>query len=363
MKKVVRYIRELPVVIMLLAAKVSIQFLPRCAVLLLARLLGWLSYSFSAKRRRLAAANLDLVYGDTLASREKRRINIASFQNMALVLLDLYWFNYRTAERMKRYFVYDKSFESIFDGRPNIIVTAHFGNWEVVSLACGQRGLPLTSVALKTKSTVGEKVLTELRKKSGSEIVQRNGAVRKIIRSLRRGRSTAFLLDHNTLPEEGGVFVPFFGLAVPVADVIKVLVQRTDARIVVAYCMPDAAGVYTVKAFPPLATGEGGIAYDDLTAYMTGLIEKFIRENPHCWLWCYKRWRYFRRQDPAERYPFYAESYEAYREYAELIQRYRKAPPGTEKDKLLAKLAAASRERRRRLREREQQTDSRADFA
>ncbi len=331
-------IREAFVFVLLNMANTMIRFLPRPAVLILAKGLGYLTYLCSRSRRKIATANLNLVYGESLSSKEKRAINIKSFQNFALVFLDLFWFNSHTDIRIEKYLRHEQSADPIFDGNPTIIVTAHFGNWEVVSIACGKKGVPLTSVALESKSATTEKFLDKLRMSSGSEIVSRNGAIRKIIRALRSGRGTAFLLDHNTLPEEGGKFVPFFGLAVPVSDVVGAIYQRTNAKIVIAWCMPDAKGIYTVRALPPVKLGEGGIPKEELTAYITKSLENIIRDHPQYWLWCYRRWRYYRSEDPTAKYPFYAKSYERHAYYLKLVKNHRNAQTPEEKEKARALL-------------------------
>jgi lauroyl/myristoyl acyltransferase len=347
--KLIRYKFEL---VLFHLGKFSVQYLPRSEVLRLSRFLGHCAYFVSFSRRRYAEANLNLVYGDSLSEKDKRNINIKSFQNFALIMLDIFWFDHKTDERLDKYMQYDKSFDAIFDGTPNIILTAHFGNWEIVSVACGKKGHPLTSVSMPPKNAFAGEALKSLRVKSGSDMVHREGALKSIIKALRKGRSTAFLLDQDTLPEEGGTFVPFFGLPVPVSNVAGALQARTNAKLVVAWCMPDKVGCYTVYANPPMDVDKDNTTKEEITARITLDLEKVIRTYPDYWLWCYRRWRFFRAEDPAERYPYYAESYEEHAAYRKLIREHRAASEG-EKTARRA-VAEASAARRRKLKEREQ---------
>jgi lauroyl/myristoyl acyltransferase len=335
-----------------IAGKVAVRCLSRRAVLRLSRLIGFGVYTFSPLRRKFAEANLNLAFGDSLSPKEKRAINIKSFQSFSQVFIDLFWFDGRSDECLNRYLKYDESFNSIFDGNPNIILTAHFGNWELVGVACGRKGYPLTSVALEGQNPILEHALNSLRTKSGSEIVAREGAIRKIIKSLRDGRSTAFLIDHNTLPDEGGVFVPFFGLPVPVSNAAPALQARTDAKLVVTWCLPDDNGGYTVYSKPPLQI-EKSASKQEITAELTKGLEDVIRKHPQYWLWCYRRWRFFRAGDPAEKYPFYAESYEENLEFRNLIKNHRKAISNEEEAR--RKLSAAATARREKLQHRKKE--------
>ena len=269
----------------------------------------------------MAADNLDLAFGDSLTDARKRVINKASFQNFCLVLLDLFWFNRNTTERLAKYLVIDESFRSYFEGPSTIVLTAHIGNWEIINAGCGARGRPMTSIAMPTKNAFADAELKRLREKTGSEIAPRSGAIRRAIKALRDGRGTFLLVDQNTLPEEGGVFVPFFGQPVPVTKAMGALWARTGAQIMVAWCLPDENGVYTIYAKPPFPDADEESSNEEIVARVIRELEDVIREKPNYWLWSYKRWRFFRETDDQGQFPFYAQSYEQYAKYLGLLER------------------------------------------
>jgi lauroyl/myristoyl acyltransferase len=180
----------------------------------------------------------------------------------------------------------------------------------MINLGCGAKGFPLTSVAMPVKNSFADRELNRLREKTGSRISPRSGAIRNVIKTLRDGRSTFLVLDQNTLPNEGGIFVPFFGLSAPVSKVTDALWSRTKATILVAWCVPDEAGFYTVYAKEPLVPDYSGS--ETITARLTLDLESVIREHPGFWLWSYKRWRFYCEGDDPSQFPFYAEPYEAY---------------------------------------------------
>jgi KDO2-lipid IV(A) lauroyltransferase len=312
------------------AGRTTIQHLPRGAVVKLARVLGTCTYAFSARARNIATANLDLAFDDSLTKREKKRINKESFQSFSLLLLDLFWFNRNTQERLKKHVDFHESFQPYFDDPPTIVVTAHIGNWELIGVGCGAKDQAMTSIAMPLKNATVDKELNVLRSSTGSEIAFRKGAIRNVIKALRNGRSTTLLIDQNTLPEAGGTFIPFFGVPAPISKAIGTLWARTDAQIMVAWCIPDKDGHYTIRACPPIPRANDTATTEEIAVKVTRELEDIIRKHPQFWLWSYRRWRFFHKADDQSQYPFYAESYEEFTEYRKLRQHYQDMPEKTE---------------------------------
>ncbi len=349
--KLRKRIRRIPEALLVLFARAVIPCLSRSTILRLSRFLGHGAYLLSPKLREIAAANLDVAFGDSKTAEEKRAINKASFQSFTLVMLDLFWFNRNTLERLAKYLRYDDSFTLYFREPPAILLTAHIGNWEIISVGSGAEGHPMTSIAMPLKNPYADQELNRLREKTGSDIAARKGAIRRVIKALRAGRGTALLVDQNTLPEEGGVFVPFFGLPVPVSKATGALWARAKAKIMVVWCIPDDEGYYCVYSFKPLEVDESSTT-EDITSRVTQELEAVIEEHPQFWLWSYKRWRFYREGDDPERYPFYAESYEEYTAYRELVKKHRAALAAVEETREAVANAERTAKRRARGRRR-----------
>lgn len=307
-----------------LLAKWVIPLLPRMVVYRLSRVFGFCVYAFTPKLRKVAAANIDLVFGDSKSDKEKRRINISSLQSFALTTLDLFWFNKYTYERLDKYMSYDDSFKTLFDDPAAILLTGHIGGWEMIGLGCAEQGYPLTSIAMPLKNPLADKALNTLRQKTGASTAARKGALRQVLRAVKQGRGTALLIDQNTLPEEGGLFVQFFGLPVPVSNITGTMQSVANSKVFVSWCIPDKRGYYKAYAKKPFVPSDD-MSRDEITAFVTHELESVIYDHPDYWLWSYKRWCFYRENDDKARYPFYAESYEEYSEYRKLVKTYRAA--------------------------------------
>jgi KDO2-lipid IV(A) lauroyltransferase len=307
--KLRKRLRQGPEALLALTGWLIIPWLPRAAVVWLSRFLGGIAWACSPHLRRIAMANLELAFGESMSPARRQEIGKASCQSFALMLLDVFWFMRRTASRQSRYFQYDASFLRFINESPFIAVAGHIGNWELQSTVCGALGAPVTAVAMPLRNPFVDRILNRMRSQTGCMPVPRRGAVRSLLKSLKAGRTIALVLDQNTLPKEGGLFVPFFGLPVPVSNAAALLWQRTGVSLMALCCVADREGVYHVTVNPPFPSPGEDLTVDALTLRATQELEAMIRLHPEHWLWSYKRWHYYRPEDPAQRYPFYARLY------------------------------------------------------
>ena len=286
--------------------------LPRGAVLALARGLGTAAYLFSARTRRLGLANLDLAFGAAKAPAEKRRILRESLRNFSLTMLDLLWFSRHSEARMARWLAVTSGMRDAMANRvARVGVTGHFGNWELIGRYWALAAGGLTSVAMPLKNPAVGELLRAARELTGQQIVEREGALKKLVRCLRAGGTVGLLLDQNTAPDEGGTFADFFGKPASVSPAAGSLASLTGAEIIFAYDLPQPDGTYLGEMphripAAEIATLDRATAAQELTQRITGFYEEAIRAHPECWLWSYKRWRHVPPGTPKDGFPYYA---------------------------------------------------------
>lgn len=292
--------------------RLALAWVPRWSrksVVRFAHIAGTAASVLPIRTRKVALANLDLVYGNTLTQTEKRRILRGSCRTFALVMLDLFWYARDTAERIRQTVTFDPNLDEVFTSAPQMCITAHLGNWELLGHAVSIRGYPLSSVAAPLVNPAVDDYLGKLRTVSGQIIIPRDGALRGLLRTLRSGGKVALLLDQNTRPAEGGVYVDFLGLPVPISDAGAALAIKARADILFGFCIPDADGNYYVYTQPKLTPPEGAADKDVVLEYTQAIahaIEQTIRQHPEAWLWMYKRWKHVPADADRKRWPFYA---------------------------------------------------------
>ncbi len=292
---------------------VMVPRLPRGLVVMLARTTGWVGYYVAFGSRRIGMANLDLAFGETMSASRKKAILKESFQTFTLVLLDVLWFTRNAPERLKRYIQIEPELREKLDQPPVICITGHLGNWESVGQAVANAGFPLHSVAKPLSNPGVDRLFIPSRQLTGQTILSSKGALRPLLRLLRKGGLFAILLDQNTKPSDGGVFVPFFGLPAPISTGAAMLALRTHSNILFGFCLPRRDGTYHIHSPRWIPASELAryqedpkTAIDRLTVDIAAILEDTIRAYPGNWLWMYKRWKYIAPEHSPADYPFYA---------------------------------------------------------
>lgn len=287
-------------------AMVVIPNLPRAAILTLAQGLGPIACVLSRRYRRIAQANAALVFGESHATADVRKITRQAFRTFSLVSLDMFWFSRDCAARVERYVHFDDSCQAYFDNEPAIVVTAHFGSWELLAIALAARGHPTMTVVAKLDHPAADALLHRIRTASGQIVVGRAGALSRVIEHLGKKGRTALAVDQNIMPQEGGCFVDFFGVPAAMTRATSTLSRKAGAPVIPMFCRAERDGTYCVYALPELwpLKGESAEAFAQRIAHV---FEAEIRSRPEQWLWMYKRWKSFAPGRDRQGYPFYAQ--------------------------------------------------------
>ncbi len=286
---------------------------PRRPVVALGRALGWLAYHLSPKQRRYALTNLDIAFHETKTRAEKARIARASFQNFGGTMLGLFWSPRLNREVVDRLVDCNpKHIERVHEiqarGKGIVFLTFHYGDWELLGLATGFYGVPLTVVMDNMRNVALENVLKRLRGQSGHRIITEHNAAPALLKTLKRGGNIALLIDLNAPVTRGGVWLKFFGMPVFNNSAAAALSLHTGATIVCAVATPLPGGRAHIVYGAEIEFTPTGHYEDDVRALSQKCLdfcENLVRERPEYWLWSYKRWKHAPTTDLAG-FPFYA---------------------------------------------------------
>lgn len=284
--------------------------LSRRAVRRLARALGAAMARIPSGARRVARANLDVVYGATKSPEEKRAILRAAFDHAALVLLDYFWFSRHTAERVARHCApADEAMSRWIDGRfPGLLVTAHLGNWELGGQYIALRGRSMWSVYRPIGTNRTLMPLLKFRQATGQHVIAREGAMTGMMRALRQNSLVAILLDQHTDPSDGGFYLDFFGLPAAFSNAAGHIAHRLKVPVGLVGVVHDAVeDRYRLAIYDEITSEEAAaLAPKAITARIVAGLERMILANPGQWLWVYRRWKRWPLGDDPARFPFYA---------------------------------------------------------
>lgn len=289
----------------------SIPLLPRKAVTALSSLVGNVAVLFPFRERTIGYKNLDAVLGDTKTKNEKRKILAQSFRSFTLTMLDLFWFSKYTKQRIEKWVAIDPDVDVVFEDKAYIIISAHFGNWEMIAQANALNGLKLASIAATVKNNQVNIILSQLRQKTGQTIIPQKGALRTLIARLRKKYAVGFVLDQNTGVEQGGVSVDFLGLPMFVSSAPAALAYRTETDLIFLFCQPNKDGTYRIyttgmiRPVPYDAQNDTKEVVLKLTQQIVDYTSSEILKHPEFWLWSYKHWRRLSNETYPANYPDY----------------------------------------------------------
>ncbi len=280
--------------------------LSRSRLLWLARRLGDLAYCCDRRGRRVAEANLSVIYGARATLWRRRRLARASYRHAARVVLDVAWFSRDARARTADWTELDPALLAWMRSQcGGIVVTGHLGNWEAAGHAAAAAGFRLTTVAKRIGSARTTRRINRLRRQLGQQIVMSDGAMRGLLRALRAREWVALLLDQATDPYQGGVWVDFLGLPASVSAAAARLSLKLDAPIGVIFAQALPHGRYRCRLLGTCDNGGGGDAAA-LTQRIAALLTAAIRRHPGQWLLMYKRWKRWPPGHDGAGYPFYA---------------------------------------------------------
>lgn len=291
--------------------------LSRRAILLLSDAVGLLAYSLDYRGRATAHENLRAAFArERITPDQARRIACASYRTFARTFFDLFWslkLTRNTCAEQVQIRWEDPHTEEVARSRGALWVTAHFGNFEMVSLAMGFRGFSWGVVAQDFKNPSLTEVFTKLREGSGHRIITREGAMVRVMKEIKRGGHIGLLSDLTIPPNKTATVIECFGLKTCVTTLHTNLAERTGVPVVQGVCLGLPDGSYRVEARRHLEAEAYGSSREMAQDVWTWF-EQRIRENPEAWMWMYKHWRYLPGLERDASYPAYANPNKQFRE-------------------------------------------------
>jgi len=172
-------------------------------------------------------------------------------------------------------------------GKGVLVITGHLGNWERITVWSGFNGYPLHVVARAADDEGVERLVYDLRTRSGTKVIPRGDAARPILQALRQNEIVGILPDQNSHE----VFIPFFGHLAGTVLGPGVLHERTGAAVIPVAAIRIGVGRYRLTIYPPLVAEAGGEKGEGMMRAIHAWLEQVIREHPEQWLWFHDRWR------------------------------------------------------------------------
>lgn len=270
------------------------------------RLGAWMGEKFSTLlgfRRGVTLDNLHKAYPEKSES-ELNAIATGAYRNIGTTFFELMWFPRLTRQRIGD-LVRIEGLEFIREakarGRGIILLTAHFGNWELLAAATSLAvGSPVLIVVKPQANPLVDKEVNRWRTLFGNSVVPMGVSVREILRALHNGDVVGIVADQSAPMEN--IAVEFFGRMVPTHLGPAVFCLKTGAALFNGVAVRQPDGTYCAR-FDEVPTSDlGGYSEEsvaELTRRHVKMSEELIRAHPDQWMWMHKRWKHAREDRPA----------------------------------------------------------------
>lgn len=173
-----------------------------------------------------------------------------------------------------------------------VVVSMHYGNWEIGGRYVAWRGVrPLSVVYKPLRNPWVDKFTADLRAGEGIGQIPVKGSLRPILGVLRKKGVMVFLSDQNAGSD--GVRMPFFGRDASVHTGPARIALKTGSPIVCIFGMRKPDGKHILFIEEPILPegGDDPASIDRLTRKLVERMEERINACPAQWLWMHNRWK------------------------------------------------------------------------
>jgi len=262
-----------------------------------ARILARLWPFLTTRHRDRAVAHLRLAFGDALPESEIHRIARRCLENAAMFAVEAVCLprlmNAFTWSRYIQLENFDDALRVILEGRGAILVTGHFGSFEVTGHLLAALGFDTVAVMRPLDNVFLNSYIVRSRRKHGLQLLDKKGASTQAQAMLEDGHLLGFVGDQDA--GRKGVFVDFFGQPASAYKSIGLLAMTTQRPIIVGYARRlGKVARYAVGATRIIRPPEWEVQSDPLdwiTQAYTAAIEEMVRVAPEQYLWIHRRWK------------------------------------------------------------------------
>lgn len=267
-----------------------LRLLPLTAGRLFGKIVALLIYIFDIKDKKIAMRNLDYVYGDKMTLSEKKKLIFNNFMNYGICFFEFVKFGNFTPKQIlgmvkevegKEYFDVSKKGEGI------VAVTAHVGNWELLSLWTAAAGYMAGAIAKRMFDPRVDEIVNGSRKRLGGKIFYNDGINREMLKDLKAGMVLGILADQDTNVDS--VFVPFLGHPAKTPVAPAVLAKKLKLKILTVFIYRRPDGFYNIKINKPYDIE--GKTEEQIAEMYNNDISEIIRRHPEQWVWPHRRFR------------------------------------------------------------------------
>ncbi len=278
------------------ATRYGVSYLPSWFSYRIGHIGTWMAYHLMREGTRALVENLAVIFPERAPS-ELRALALRTYRSYARDVIDFIRSLRMTPEATRGLVsrVETAALEQAMrEGHGAILLSGHFGNWEIGGVLL-RRLTPyaLSVVAKAEPSRAVTRLRQELRATLGIETIEVHQHLETALHirgRLQRNEVVAMLLDRHLGKDH--LEVSFFGRPTQFLRTPALLALFADAPLVPCFVYRDERG-FAVECGPLIrvrSTGDRDANLRDAIQSVATLIEGHIRRNPQCWYQFYPFW-------------------------------------------------------------------------
>lgn len=270
--------------------------------------MGWLLYVFDRLHRRVGLLNLALAFPGK-SEAERRAILRESLLNLGRLAAEFCSLPTLTKDNISERvgfadFAQWQGLVAKLQHTGALILTGHFGNWELLAHAHACYGFPVHIVHRRLRNPLIDDLIVRERERCGNKVIRKTTAGFEILRAIRQKALVVAAVDQNASGRMS-VFVPFFSHLASTSTGLAGLALASGVPVVPAFLVREnGTWRHRIIVLPPIEPVRSGDQEADLratTAKFTAVFQAIVEQYPSHWLWIHQRWK----RRPEDEAPIY----------------------------------------------------------
>lgn len=241
---------------------------------------------------RIAERNIDIAFPD-LTPQARAQLLRDQWDNLGRTFFEFPLTDRLTPARGRVEVVGRERLVAIAEsGKPAILISGHFANFEVMAAAIVDAGVPARVTYRAANNPYIDRRIVETRARYGVQMFAPKGGSgsRELIETLQDGESVTYLNDQKF---NQGVASPFFGKIAHTAGASTRMALRFGAVMQPMSVQRLPGARFRVVVAEPIVLENTGDRNRDTEAgvrQINAFVEARVRERPAEWFWVHKRW-------------------------------------------------------------------------
>ena len=273
-----------------------LRIIPESVALSIGKLLGLICYYLIPIRRKVVCRQLHEALASEIAADEIRRCARRVYENLGLNLVEFLLLNPDKPEEIMakvRRVNMERFEKAAAEGKGVLVLTAHFGNWDLLCCSQALCGHPITILSKTIKPDWLNDYWMNTRSACGIRILPERGVKEELLEILRLGGVIGFVADQH-VSGKTGIPVDFFGRPASTTSGLARLAMESGSPVLPIFLFREDGGKHRMEVGEPVPITEG--ESPDETIHLTtrsynAVLEKTIRKQPDHWLWLHRRWK------------------------------------------------------------------------